>query len=73
MNELDEEFFDLVYNEMMDFSALDTNFINEVLDISEENDEMYELVVRWFRSTNTGERKYFEEQMTNVLVKNNRL
>lgn len=73
MNDHDEELFDTIYAEMMDFSALDTNFINMVLDLGEEDDEMYEILIRWFSSTNTGERKYFEEQMTNVLIKNNKL
>ncbi len=67
LSEHDQEFLDAVYNEMMNFSAMDTGVINNILDVSEDNDEMYEHVVRWFRSSNTGERKYFEEQMANLL------
>ncbi len=73
LSQYDEELFDDVYNEMMNFSGLDTQFINNVLDLGEEDDEMYEILIRWFRSTSTAERKYFEEQMTSVLVKNNLL
>lgn len=73
LSQYDEELFEAIYTEMMDFSALDTTFINDVLDLAEDNDEVYEVIIRWFRSTNTGERKYYEEQMAMVLLKNNRL
>lgn len=69
--ELSQEFLDAVYDEMMDFSALSTEFIINVLTLSENNDEMYELVARWFRSTNTMERKHFESLMEDELRKNN--
>jgi len=73
VDQYDLEFLDMAYDDMMDFSGLDTQFINNILELAETNDEAYELTVRWVRSTNTGEKKYFEEQMAIVLVKNNLL
>lgn len=65
----DIEFLDMVYNEMMDYSNLDTQFISNILELAETDDETYELIVKWIRCSSTLEQKYFEEQMANILLK----
>lgn len=67
------EVLDQIYDEMMNFSGLDTGFIENVLELAEVNDEMYEEACRYFRCENPVQRKYHEEEMTKILAKNNRL
>mgnify|MGYP001287832005 CR=1 FL=1 len=71
--EHEENLLDLAYNEMMDFSGLDLGFIENVLELAESDDECYESVCRWIQCNNTVQRKYYEEEMTKILAKNNRL
>ena len=75
--ELSEEFFDAVYEEMMDWSNLDTIFIDNVIEFAKEDDEMYEYLYRWFSSNGpsfegmNSERSFWEDQMYKILMKNN--
>lgn len=66
-DEFEQEFLDQVYVEMTDWTGLETNFLNDVLYLAEKNDEMYELVVEWFRSENYYKRKHYESLMFEVL------
>lgn len=66
--EYEENFLDEVYAEMMEFSVLDTNFINSILEIAERDDDAYELLGKWFQSQNTNQRKYYEGLMTSILL-----
>ncbi len=67
------EFLDAAWEEMTLFTGLDTGFIENLLQFAETNDEAYELVSKWFQSSNTQQRKYYEEQMATILVENYRL
>lgn len=67
------ELLDACWEEMTLFSGLDTGFIENLLQLAETDDDIYEEVCKWFKSENTAQRRYHEEQMTNILQRNNRL
>lgn len=66
--EYEEQFLDAVYKEMNDYSGLDINFISNICEIAELDDDAFELLGKWFQSQNTQERKHYEELMTSILI-----
>lgn len=66
--EHEEEFLNAVYCEMRDFSGQDINFVSNICDIAESDDDVYELLSKWFQSQNTQQRMYYEAQMASTLL-----
>lgn len=68
MNEFEGKILDRAYDEMMNWSGMDTGFVHDILNAAEEDDNAYMIILRWLRAEGPNERKMLESIMAEYLL-----
>lgn len=68
MDIFEGKILDGAYDEMMNWSGMDTGFVHDILNAAEEDDNAYLIVLKWLNAEGPNERKMLEGIMAEYLL-----
>jgi hypothetical protein len=68
VDNFENNIIDSAYEEMLDWSGLDTGFIHDILNAAEEDDVALQLVLQWLNTESPVQKKLQERYMSEFLM-----